>query len=362
MKNKVFRKSLIFALILALISMPVTALAATNAQKVLPNIKSFTVSNQNVAIGDTVVLSWDVENATSIQILGLEKQSEDTLPLCGSLEAWPMDTTSYVLIATGCGGTVSSSVTVNVDKTGDAAVEYFTASSTKVVIGSTVVLSWKTSNVTNVEITGLEKTEEDQLPLTGSVEVWPMETTTYILQATGKNGEVVSKALTVNIVESLPAVINSFTASKSEIYAGDTVKLEWDVEDAVIVKLNGAEVAPVGTMNVTPNESTIYTLTALGTDGVEEAVSISVKVLVGPKITSFTASETTVTKGKLVTLSWTTENATSCAIITDDGVKLTNRPLNGKISVTPNKTRTYTLVAYNNDQVTAQQSITITVK
>ena len=181
-------------------------------------------------------------------------------------------------------------------------------------------------------------------------------------QATGCNGEVVSKAITVNIVESLPAVINVFTVSADEIYEGNTVTLEWDVTDATIVKIDSTEVKSSGAMDVTPKETTTYILSAKGTDGLVVSKSITVTVITAPKITSFKASATTVSKGKLVTLTWTTENTTECVILTDNGIKLPNRPTNGKISVTPNKTRTYTLVAYNENEVTDQQSITITVK
>jgi|GEM_PF-5286948 len=359
-KNMNMLKSIILlTCIISLLSVPMMVFAAN---KKAPKINKFTVNNKDVSIGDTVILTWDVENATSIEILGLEKEEEEELPLSGSLETWPMATTTYVLIAKGSGGTVSASITVNVDCVGDVAIDYFKASSKNVVLGDTVTLSWSTSKACKVSIIGLEKTEEDELPLSGSIEAWPMATTTYILQATGCNGEVVSKAVTVNIVESLPAVINSFAASSEEIYEGNTVTLDWDVSDAVSVKLNGSEVASSGALDVTPMETTTYELSAVGTDGVLVSKSITVTVIFGPKITSFTASATTVSKGKLVTLTWTTENATECVILTDDGIKLPNRPTNGKMSITPNSTKTFTLVAYNENEVTDQMSITITVK
>ncbi|NLL72908.1 MAG: hypothetical protein GX237_05215 [Clostridiales bacterium] len=361
-KISILKSVLLLACIISLFSLPMMVYGASSTQKSLPKINEFNVSEKNVSIGDTVILTWDVEDATSIKILGLEKEEEDKLPLSGSLEAWPMATTTYVLIATGEGGTSSSSVTVNVDKVGDVSIDSFNVSAEKVLLGDTVNLSWKTSNASMVTILGLEKEEEDQLPLCGSIEAWPMATTTYIIQATGYNGEVVSKAITVNIVDCLPAVINSFTVSSEEIYEGNTVTLEWDVTDAVSVKINDTEVDSSGAMDVTPVETTTYVLSATAADGQVVSESITVTVISGPRIISFDASATTVSKGKLVTLTWTTENATECVILTDDGIKLPNRPINGQISVTPNKTRTYTLVAYNDNQITDQKSITITVK
>jgi len=340
--------------------------AATYEPSKAAKINSFTVSETNIVSGKSVVLSWNVSNASSIEILGLEKVPEEGLPLIGSIEVWPMASTSYVLVAYSDGGNASSTVTVNVDAVGNAKIDYFKASATEIVQDDTVTLSWKVSNAKSLAILGLEKVPEGPLPLEGTLEVLPSKSTSFVLQAVGLNGELVTSSVTVNVVPKKPAVIKSFSASPTQITEGDSSTLSWDVTNAKSISINNLQggLAATGTLSVKPTKTTTYILSAIGQDGNTVTASVTVTVIAKPvvKITKFTASATEVSRGTLVTLTWTTENATGCTILTSDGQKLPNRPVNGSISITPNTTKTYTLVAYDANQVTAEKSITITVK
>lgn len=241
-------------------------------------------------------------------------------------------------------------------------VLFFTANQDEIAPGDTVTLTWYVLNATSVDILGIEKVAECIWPLIGKTEVQPTKTSTYILTATGPGGTA-SASVTVNVIEeTTPAIINSFAASAEEIDEGDEVTLEWDVSDASLVTIDSEEVEAKGTMVLTPSETTTYVLEAIGTDDVVVTESVTVTVIPKPEIISFESSATTVEKGTLVTLKWDTENATICEIVTDDGLKLANRPAEGQISITPNKTKTYTLIAYNVNEVTVEESITITVE
>jgi hypothetical protein len=262
-------------------------LAAGNAAK----IETFYAKPAVVSSGDTTVLYWKVTNASSIEIIGIEREGEEVpvLPLEGSLEVWPLVTTSYILIAHGTdGNAVSKSVTVNVDLKGNVKIDYFNTSKIEIASGNTATLSWKASNAVSVRILGISpKDDECVRTIQDSVEVWPTETTTYLMEATGINGEVTSASVTVNVGTAVPVV--------------------------------------------------------------------------EPKILTFKASKTEISRGDLVILSWATENVVKCSVKTDNGT-IANRPANGQIAVTPNKTKTFTLIAFgaNNKQVEA--SVTITVK
>jgi len=328
-------------------------------------INSFTSSATSIKSGNSVVLSWNVSNASSIEILGLEKAPESELPLVGSLEVWPTASTSYVLMAYSDGGNASKTVTVNVDAVGNVNIDYFNASATEIPADTSVTLSWKASNAVSISIIGLEKEPESALPLTGTLEVWPTKSTSYVLQAVGLNGELATKTITVNIVAKKPAVINSFTASPAQINKGSSSTLSWNVSNATSISIKSVKsgLAATGSLSVTPTQTTTYVLEAIGQDGKTVTSSITVKVVASTlQITSFTASSTIVSRGTLVTLSWTTQNATTCKIVTSAGQTLSNRPVNGSISVTPNATTTYTLTATDANQTTVQKSITITVK
>ncbi|MGD8400038.1 MAG: hypothetical protein PVH64_03755, partial [Bacillota bacterium] len=168
-----------------------------------------------------------------------------------------------------------------------AHIDYFKASATQIACGDTVTLSWKVNNGVSVRVLGISEKDDECVRYTeGSIQVWPIETTTYLLEATGKNGAIASAAVTVN----------------------------------------------VGTVVVTQ-----------------------------PEILSFTASKYEIGRGDLVILTRKTANTIKCTLTTGK-VSITNRPANGSIAVTPNKTKTFTLIAYDADNNQVQKSLTITVK
>jgi len=200
--NKVKKCAFILTLVLSLSCLSSATVTATIYEPPKrPKIISFNASSTSVELGETVVLSWYVVNATSIEITGLEKQEEDSLPLNGSLEVWPLETTSYTLTATSDGGSATASITVKVDGSQDVSnvyIDSFTTSQSMITLGSTVELTWKTNNAKTVTIIGLEKQEEDlSFPLSGSLEVFPTATTTYILIAVGSNYELIYDVVTV---------------------------------------------------------------------------------------------------------------------------------------------------------------------
>jgi hypothetical protein len=280
--------SLLLLVVLLLTILGASGVLAVDSKCNAATIESFYAVPAVVGSGETTVLHWKVTNASEIEIIGIERNPEEALPLEGSLEVWPLVTTSYILIAHGMDGyDISKSITVNVDIKGDVSIAYFNASATKVDSGQTVTLSWKVNNGVSTRIIGISAKDDECIrPIEGSIEVWPTETTTYLLEATGKNGEITSCSVTVNV----------------------------------------------------------------GTTPVVE-----------PKILSFKASKTEISRGELVILSWTTENVVKCSISTDNST-ITNRPANGSIAVTPNKTKTFTLTAYDTNNQQVQASVTITVK
>lgn len=369
MARKVIKSTFMGLLVLSMVlGMALSASAASYAPPAAPVINYFTSSAASVEMGDTVTLSWDVQNAESIEIIGIEKLPEE-LPMKGTLEAWPLASTTYVLNAYGANGTMTSAtVDVNVGAQGAVEIVEFKASATQVESGTPVTLSWKLLNAKSIEIIGLEKLPEKEIPVTeGSLEAWPMATTTYVLQAVGFKGEIVSKSLTVTIVDK-PVSIDSLTINPAEITLGEAATISWKASNAVKVNISGitGDLSAEGSAQVKPTEAgtKTYTVTAVGQNGdvATKSVNLVVKQKIVPKIIKFEATKTEVSRGTLVKLSWETENADGCMIVTSDGLRLLNRPANGSISLTPNVTRTYTLIAYDGQQNTVEKDITIVVK
>jgi hypothetical protein len=248
-------------------------------------IVKFTADATTINAGETVMLSWQVSGASRVELLGMEKQDEEVLPVTGSLEVWPMVTTNYTLIAYGINGNVvSRSFTVNVGNKGNVKIRYFLASATKVTTGQTVLLRWSVANGAGVRIIGIEKEDEAVRPLQGSVEVWPETTTTYILEATGFNGEVTSASVTVNVVTTQAPQISGFKASKTKIKRGMMVNLRWITQNAfycTIVTSDGITLpkrVPVGSIWVMPDVTKTYTLTAYGANGAQTKATLTITV------------------------------------------------------------------------------------
>jgi hypothetical protein len=85
-----------------------------NAQPEPVTIRSFQASLDRITFGESLVLSWDVQNPFTIELNG------EVVGPSGSKEVSPSVSQSYVLTATGVSGPVSSSVSVQVAPLVDA--------------------------------------------------------------------------------------------------------------------------------------------------------------------------------------------------------------------------------------------------
>jgi hypothetical protein len=152
-----------------------------------------------------------------------------------------------------------------------------------------------------------------------------------------------------------------FSATPSQIAAGQSSTLAWNVTNATSVSISGvgSGLNAQGTATVSPTQTTTYNLTATGPGG--QSITASVTVTVGaskPAIVRFTAAPTNINQGQSSLLSWTTTGASTVTI--NNGVGTV--PANGSKSVSPSTTTTYTLTATGADGVTAvTAAVTVTV-
>ena len=149
-----------------------------------------------------------------------------------------------------------------------------------------------------------------------------------------------------------------FTASPSTITVGESTTLSWTTTNATSVRIPGTTgaLAVDGSTSVTPSTTptTAYTLTASGATGTtpdDDTVTINVK----PRIDSFRADATTITRGNSTTLRWSTTGATSVTL--DD----TAVALDGNQTVSPTSDTTYELEA-SNSAGSNTRTVTITVR
>ena len=161
-------------------------------------ILDFTASTTKIHPGDVVTLSWRVEGAVELVLnpLGNLNARMDR-----SRQVMPDTTTTYVLSAQGADGdVVTRTVVVEVvpDNVCIADIRAFRAEPDSVPPGGKSVLKW---SVTNAKVIEIDNGIGTNLPAKGHFEVTPATTTTYTLRATDNKDNVVSKQVTVTVVE-----------------------------------------------------------------------------------------------------------------------------------------------------------------
>ena len=232
---------------------------------------NFTATPDVVQKGMSVTLKWQVSNATEVSIEGIGE-----VPLSGSKKVKPTENTTFVLTATGEGGSRNSTVDVEI-ASGPAPTVIFTATPDVVPKGQPVTLKWQTTNTTKVSIEGI-----GEVPLSGSKKVKPNENTVFTLTAVGEGGTKVETAEVELASGPLPTIL--FTASSETVQTGQTVTLKWQVTNATEVSIEGiGKVALKGSKQVKPTENTVFTLTATG-DGGTQTETVEVEVTAAPVI------------------------------------------------------------------------------
>jgi hypothetical protein len=266
-------------------------LVVASASVAPPVISYFTASPGSISSGESSTLSWDVYNATTVSI----DHGVGNVDLTGTTAVTPSMTTTYTLIATNEAGSVTATTGVTVSATepsspaGPPVINFFTAEPASIALGESSTLSWSVSNVESAMIS-YDSLSNTVAP-SGSIIATLYITTTYTLTATNAAGSVSETAIVVVGEEAVaePPVINSFTADPESITAGGYSTLSWNVSNATVVALEYSslsesgsdQVYPVGTMTVSPRETTEYTLTAWdeypGGVSVEQTVQVLVE-------------------------------------------------------------------------------------
>jgi uncharacterized repeat protein (TIGR01451 family) len=239
-------------------------------------------------------------------------------------------------------------------------VNSFTASDTSIEDGDSVTLYWNTTNCNSIYISGIGNVSS-----TGSRKVYPNNTTTYNITASGNNGSD-SDSVKVYVDENNngdKCTITNFDADDTSVSDGDTVKLEWDTDNCDSVSISGVAsgLDDSGTYRVYPTYTRTYTINAYGNNGSD---SDSVKIYVDEdntdenncSIDSFTSSDTNISQGDSSTLKWRTTDCNDVTIssigdVSDDGSEV----------VYPYNTTTYTLRAYGDNNGTRTKTLTVYV-
>ncbi len=154
--------------------------------------------------------------------------------------------------------------------------------------------------------------------------------------------------------------INTFTVngaiSDAKIEAGETVTLAWDASPFASLRIDpeiGSLETTNGNLTVTPQETTVYKLTAENwlskilpflSNPVERRVEV---VPIMPKINKFEVSSEAIYNGQEVTLFWEVANADKVILTTNDGPPETITDLVGERQEKPSENTVYGLEVSN---------------
>jgi PKD repeat protein len=177
---------------------------------------SLTANPTTVQEGQSVTLTWQTTNATTVTISGIA----GNLPANGSQQVTPQSATTYTLTASGAGGIATATAPVDVTPPPPPTAT-LTANPTTVQAGVSTTLTWQTTNATAVIISGI-----GNVATSGSEQVTPASTTTYTLTATGTGGTATAAAqVTVTPPPPISAAFFGMTIGDTAPYPPTTVPL-----------------------------------------------------------------------------------------------------------------------------------------
>ncbi|MGQ9682611.1 MAG: protein kinase domain-containing protein [Anaerolineae bacterium] len=279
-----------------LILLPLIALCVAAVLFIMrkPVIRSVTITPTNPVAGEPFTVSWEVENAQTIELRPLVRGLDASL---GGyrFERGLQAATSFTLVAQNRFGTAEQTVQIAIvaaplptptptatPEPGAPVVEEFSVVPNAVTAGDPVTIRWR---VTNAESVTLQPFGE--VALSGEVQDLPATSTQYVLTAVNE-GKMVERSFAVTVSQPQAPTIVKFTADPASLEAGSvaTIHLSWQVQGAesVTIQPGIGNVGASGEMDIpAPASTTQYTLVATNAAGpVQQQLEVQVQPVLGP--------------------------------------------------------------------------------
>ena len=331
---------------------------------------TITANPTSIAAGGSSTLTVTATNATAVTLTGSDSSTYKLSSTGGTQAVTPLATTTYTAVATGPGGN-SNPEQVTVTVTQGLPTLVFSASSNSIGVGTTVYLSWQTTNATSIAITatGADGVKRQISTAQNPAPDEPTEDTTYTAVATGPGGSTAPQTVSVTVNDGVPQ-ITQFSASPTTVVAGASSTLTWDTRNATSVVFTPAipggdpeegGALPVSNLAGTPipvPATVTYTMVAHNTGGEQ---SLPATVTITAVNVSLTASPATSTPNQPVQLLWNVDPSVTTLTINNGGCAPCTPLPKGSITVTPSATTTYTATATLADGTQLTQTVTVTV-
>jgi RHS repeat-associated protein len=223
---------------------------------------TFFADPENITLGESSTLSWIVIDANTSTI----DPDIGSVDPTGTFEVSPTENTTYTLTANGPGGTTTQSVNVSVNIPVPSV--NISADPENILMGESSTLTW---NSTYADTCVIEP-DIGSVGVSGSVQVSPTDATTYTITAIGPGGTATADVFIAVTDPHAPPTVTMSPASAA-ISQGGSITLTWNSQRAQSVFIdNGVGSVPVsGSATVSPEHTTIYTITVTGATGSSSA-------------------------------------------------------------------------------------------
>lgn len=305
-----------------------------------PSIETFVATPAELSPGGSSTLTFTTTNATKAQILDVSGTviHEDTTPETGEFVVSPSETSVYLLRAEGKGGRATHFVQVAVGE----GLENVTllAVPAEVRAGEEVNLLWTARNATGVTIrdaAGNEIIPAGATNGSGVEVVRPARTTSYTLNARGAADEALTAAVTARV----RPTVSQIEVTPQAVKIGEEVTLRFrarggetlTLQEAVFGHLPGSPMTnPDGESDIEVKWTVPATLPSgqavingmplsftleVATTNPDMKVRSQGKAVVGDGPFLELVAPEAVTVDHPITISWTTENASSVRVLKD---------------------------------------------
>jgi cystine transport system substrate-binding protein len=225
----------------------------------------FTADRSQVAPGERVVFTWQVQNARAVYFYAMgEAPTSRSVSFSGQAQVFPQSTTTYNLRVDRFNNTTEIRqivITVTGGGGGTPVIQRFTLTPDgQVQIGQCVSISWQVGGQVNrVRVLRNNSTLWDNAPFSGSTQDCPqvLGANTYTLEAFGPTSSTRSQR-SVTVISSgggggSAATIPTFSVVPDSIPVGACVTVSWTTSNAVSVRVtrNGTARLDNGQLNGT---------------------------------------------------------------------------------------------------------------
>ncbi len=277
-----------------------------------PPSASLSAATTTVAYGGTATISWGSQNVTTCTAPSGNWSNQGTLS--GSGLTNPLFTTTTFTFQCSNNNGQSSSVASVTVVVGSAPSASLSAATTTVAYGGTATISWGSQNVTTC--TAPSGNWSNQGTLSGSGLTNPLfTTTTFTFQCSNNNGQSSSVASVTVVVGSAPSA--SLSAATTTVAYGGTATISWGSQNVTTCTAPSGNWSNQGTLSGSGLTNPLFTTTTFtfqcsNNNGQSSSVA-SVTVVVGSAPSaSLSAATTTVAYGGTATISWGSQNVTTC--------------------------------------------------